>query len=625
MRRLTSIVAAALALASVGCGSSTGTAQDAGTAGRDGAAAGTGGGAGTGGKAGTGGGAGNTGGAGTGGLAGTSGAAGAPGSSIKKLVTGTSALVGSGEDTCTNLPGAKDDRWCGFLKAGATNNIELWVVNATALASGAPLACDGTSPGCLRLSATAFFDDNFGAQIHHFYGDTLIFYADAPANAASFTGIVWAWRPGWPAARKLTSTIGNDCTASKRGDAIACIQGAGQIVAGELSVELLAGKPPAAADTPLPSIERMVIAAMNDAPDVQKWQLAFSEDGAYVAWTARDKAASPETLKIQKLDDAASRKTIASDVSRFQLTPDGKSFLWLRAFNYDAAAPSGTLETAPFPAGTPTTALAAGTAMYQGFPDGSIMFQTATGAELRRMPNPATPAATQLLDSAIAGVLDFSADGTTIVYAKTISPDGLIDMFARNVTAQAPCMVAGPGQAVPTATMFAKGSIVLWPRLDPLAGDLQGMSTSVAGCKTTPFANNVLRWIAAGDDALTILDETSQVADDSSLRYSRLVNGALPAQGTLLQTHVAGVYGPALPNVPVILYNGATQATNGLFAYIGPPLVGTTPPAGDAGATEGGTEAGATDGGTDAADAALEAAPDAAAADAPQADAAQGG
>jgi hypothetical protein len=613
MRRLTWqswIAAAALALATAGCGGGGAAAPDAGTAGRDGAAAGssgsagTGGNAGMGGAAGTGGKAGSTGGgAGTGGLAGTGGASGPPGSSIKKLVAGQGvALVGSGEDSCTNLPGAKADRWCAFLRDGTTA-LELWVVNATALASGAAVTCDGTSPACVRLSQTIFYDPDFGGtQIHHFYGDTLIYYADASPTAASFSGTIWAWQPGWTTGRKLTSAIGNDCTASKRGDAIACIQGSAEIVAGELSVELLAGRPPLTANAPLPTLERIVVASINDPPNVQKWQLAFSDDGAYVAWSARDKAASPETLKVQKLEDAGSRKTVATDVSRWQMTPDGKSWLWLRTFNYDAAAPSGTLETAPFPAGTPTTALGTGVAMYQGFGDGSILFQTATGGELRRMPNPATPAATQLLDSAILGVLDFSTDGATVVYAKDIDNIGLIDIWARAVTASAPCAVAGPSQALQTVTMFNKGGTVLWARLDPGTGDLQGMATVVNGCKSTPFANNVLRWIPAGDDALTILDDTSPAdQEDSTLRYSRAVNGVLPAQGTLVQTHVMAVYGPLLPTLPVALYTSATQATAGLYAYIGPPLVGTTAPATDGGVPDGGTDApagDASDGGT---------------------------
>jgi hypothetical protein len=599
MRRLTSIFVAAATLALAGCGSSGGGAKDAGVAGHDGAAGGS-----AGAGAGTGGGAGTTGGAGMGG-AGTGGPAGAPGSSIKKLVSGGAvALVGSGEDTCTSLPGATTDRWCGFVKQGANNAIELWVLDVTMLGAGAAVACDGTSPGCLRLSQTVFFDQDFGFANDHFYGDTLIYYADASAAATSFSGTIWAWKPGWPAGRKLTSTIGNDCIANPKGDAVTCIQGSAQITAGELSVELLAGHLPATADAGLPSLERIVIVALGDPQGVQKWQVAFSPDGAYVGWSARDKAASPETLKVQKLEDATSRQTVATNVSRWQITQDGKSWLWLSAFNYDASAPSGTLESQPFPTGTSKVGLASGVAMYQTGSDGSILFQTATGGELRRMPNPATPAATQLLDSPILGVLDSSPDGKTVLYVKSVDQtSGLFDLWARDVTAMAPCAVDDKPQAV-TASLFAKGSTVLWARLDPLTGNLQGTATTVADCKATPFANNVLRWIPAGDDALTILDDTAQTDDDSTLRYSRLVNGALPAQGTALQTHVQSVYAPAVPGAPVILYTSATMATAGLYAYIGPPLVATTPPAADAGTTEAGADAAAdVAAGSDAADA----------------------
>jgi hypothetical protein len=609
MRRFT-ILAAALALASAACGGSGGGPKDAAGDGRDGAA-GDGGdgkagaGAGTTGGAGTGG-AGTAGGAGTG-AAGT-GAASIPGSQIKKLVTGAVALVGSGTDTCTSLPGATTDRWCGFLRQSAlTNAIELWVVDVTALVAGGPVTCDGTSASCKRLSQTAFFDDQgAGAGVHRFYGDTLIYLADAGAGAANgFVGTIWAWRPGWTAGRKLTSPMGNDCTASTNGDAIACLQGAAEVVAGELSVDILAGVPPAADDTPLPLLERTVIAAIDDAQGVNKFQLNFTADGSYVAWSSRAKGSDPETLKVQKLSDPASRQTVTTDVSVWEITADGKSWLWLRGFNYNPAAPSGTLESAPFPAGTTPATLASGIATYRSFAGGSVLLQTATGSELRRMPDRTIPTTTQLLDQGIAGVLDFSDDASKVVYAKDFDANGLIDIWVRDVAAAAPCKAAAPSTAVPTATLFGKAGTVLWARLDN-SGLLQGMATSVASCQSTPFATNVLRWIAAGDDALTILDDTAPTADDSTLRYSKVDDGVLPARGTALQTHVTGIYGPLVPTLPAVLYTGATAATAGLYVYMGPPLGALPTPPGDGGAMEAGTDAttDVADGGTDAVDAA---------------------
>jgi len=247
---------------------------------------------------------------------------------------------------------------------------------------------------------------------------------------------------------------------------------------------------------------------------------------------------------------------------------------------------------------------ATGVATYHGFPSGSILYQTTVGAEMRRMPDRGAPATTQLLDQGIAGVFDFSDDGTTVVYAKTFDFDGLVDMFVRNVAAPAPCAITGPSTAVPTATLFAKAGTVLWARLDP-SGALQGSSTSVASCKTTTFANNVQRWLPAGDDGLTVLDDTAPTADDSTLRFSALANGVLPARGTQLQTHVQAIYAPLAPVLPAVLFTGATTATSGLYVYVGPPLPGTASPAGDAGVTEGGADAApeAGDGGAADADA----------------------
>jgi hypothetical protein len=170
-------------------------------------------------------------------------------------------------------------------------------------------------------------------------------------------------------------------------------------------------------------------------------------------------------------------------------------------------------------------------------------------------------------------------------------------MFVRNVDAAAPCAITGPSTAVATATLLSKAGLVLWGRLDPVAGNLVGSATSVATCKTTPFANNVLRWLPAGDEGVTFLDETALTTDDSTLRYSAITNGTLPAQGTALQTHARSNYAPLAPTLPAILYTGATTAAAGLYIYVGPPLPGAAPP-GDGGATDG-----PTDGGADANDA----------------------
>src|SRR5262245_37792344 len=79
-----------------------------------------------------------------------------PGADSRVIVGGAVALIGSGPDSCTNQVSARGDRWCGFARPTPGGLNELWVIDATRAAAGAPIVCDGSDDGCLRLSAGLF-------------------------------------------------------------------------------------------------------------------------------------------------------------------------------------------------------------------------------------------------------------------------------------------------------------------------------------------------------------------------------------------------------------------------------------------------------------------------------------
>lgn len=129
------------------------------------------------------------------------------------LVTGQ-VLLADFNNACTRAnPASTPDRWCAFSRTSGT---ELLVVNVTAAAKGPPQTCDGSNPACLSLTKAHFTTTNpklVGTR-PSFYGDLLIFYAEAtldPAQPDFYRGGVFAWYPGWTEARRLTGPNGARC------------------------------------------------------------------------------------------------------------------------------------------------------------------------------------------------------------------------------------------------------------------------------------------------------------------------------------------------------------------------------------------------------------------------------
>src|SRR5437762_1551441 len=105
---------------------------------------------------------------------------------VQRLVSGALQLVGSSSSACSH-GGPGQDTWCAFFRAGASADAtELWTLNVTRAVKQA-VACDGSSPDCLRLTSTlwtgglVFFSPAHPA-IHGFQGTSLFFYSDGRAT-----------------------------------------------------------------------------------------------------------------------------------------------------------------------------------------------------------------------------------------------------------------------------------------------------------------------------------------------------------------------------------------------------------------------------------------------------------
>jgi hypothetical protein len=500
----------------------------------------------------------------------------------QRLVSGVAALVGSGQNSCTNEPGAGGDRWCGFVvpataAAGlaTTGKWELWVIDVTTVAQGETVKCDGTDSYCLRLSSNVYMDRFVGAGNDGFEGDTLIYEADADASATQqFVGPISAWRPGWPAGRVLTSGKGVVCSGHKTASVALCLQDESTNADGDVSYGFVAGPLPDEAGGPLPLLETVLVTVGTDAATVGEFQVGFSPDGAHVAWSARPDAAGKETLKVQAIDDATTRVTVASDVSAWEISRDGTRWLWLRTFNHDDLVPSGTLEMATFPGGGDVSTLATRVSNYEGVGTKGVLYRDAvvhTLGDLRLMPDRDAPATTTLIDQMVANVLTASDDASTIVYTKTITAVGN-DVFVWTPALTSPCTAWATPSAGSVASLMSGNQVVVWKQGDVITQIASVAATSIASCATTTFGANLLRFLPAGDDRLLFLDDAEGGASAGVLRVSS-VGAQGPGRGTPLQHDVDPVYAPLSPSLPAVLYAvTGTDDADGLYIYAGPLL-----------------------------------------------------
>jgi hypothetical protein len=140
----------------------------------------------------------------------------------RRLLTEAVDLMATTNSCTDDRAHGHEDRWCAF-----TRGAELWVLNVNK-AMRIHVSCDGTDPGCLLLTKNFTPADitatSIGMHPSRFFGDLLIFSADAkPPIGNLFSAGQYAWYPGWPSARRLTSADGLQCGGATWASAAWCI------------------------------------------------------------------------------------------------------------------------------------------------------------------------------------------------------------------------------------------------------------------------------------------------------------------------------------------------------------------------------------------------------------------
>jgi hypothetical protein len=433
---------------------------------------------------------------------------------VQLLVPGTLGLVGrttSGCSTGVAKPGVGADVWCAFYRAGT----ELWVLNVSRAMTGV-VACDGTSPDCLLLTTNLWTGDPlFNAAhpgIHGFEGDTLIIYADGSVTGAdqAYRGAIKGWRPGWTAARTLTSPQGYLCRGNAYAAAAHCLD---NVVEKNKNYELdlLAGSLAGAAAGPLANAGRIL--TLGSKGQIM-WGAAFSPDGAWFLYSSPAAGEDVEVLRQAPTTDGGlgASTEIRRGAGRWQVAPDGKKLYFLDAYNYVDNAPSGTLTMVDFPAQTNATVLQEKVGNYAplggyGEPDRGLAFlqNVAKGdGTFRIQRDRALPAQATTVDD---GVNEFlvSPDFRFTYVSKPNAPGGPLSLVVGN-EGQGSC-VLGEQRLIYSQGFSPDAAAIYWAQDSEASFDIiEGWSAPSDRCTERRRFSADVAYISAVKGALLFAD-----------------------------------------------------------------------------------------------------------------------
>ncbi len=532
---------------------------------------------------------------------------------LKKLpLTGRVTLLGTpGFSGCTNQDPSPGDRWCALARTAELGRAELWVINVTKIADGTPVVCTGADPNCLRLTQNLWTAaPSVGPRhptAHAFDGDTLIFHADATsASTELYRGPIYAWRPTWPQARRISSPNGVLCSGHFRGEVAVCLDNIELDETKPLEFDLLAGPLPAAPNQQLPRMDRIHALRTND---VSKWRSSFSRDASQFCYSTGRTGTDPENLWCFKTSDMAANavatgvrttQRLVADASRWLFSRDAQKLYFLRAFNYSTEGNSrGSLFMVDYPSGGNPVQFSDNTGAFFLLSDGT---ETDKGVamyaniqqnrgDLRFVRDRAAPTSSVLIASRIASA-SVSSDLRYTFFSRDVNEQtDLADAFvARNneATAEVPaplCALQTDRSTALFGSPFLKSAgLVLWmDEVDPNTLIGKGMVANPADCSgKRQFATDLDYWFVANDDGVVFSDETD--IDIVSLRYARVTGGNVwPATGPVkVQGQMRRVYSLLLPKYDVaVIEIDQGNDTDGVY-YVKLPLQEPVTPDGGA-------------------------------------------
>ena len=514
----------------------------------------------------------------------------------RRLLPSGARLVGLHESACAHGPAsapANADAWCAFIRPGPTAGaLELWVLNVTS-AANTNVSCEGSgNQDCLRLTDNLF---GSGAEpelanpsAHRFFGDTLIYYADAVSGPNDdFQGPAYAWQPGWTAGRAIASDKGLGCSGHPTAPVAMCLENLSPPSVEPLTVDLHAG--PIAAG-PLP--RAATITPLHPEHGYTQWASGFSPQGDRLVFSnASSATGNRETLYTVRMDDVGRTPPTQlgePGISRWALSADGLRVFYLREYNYDGAQPSGSLFWRNFPDG-PNELACTGSELPGGPSRGVGVIQVLSDAanhdgglgavvnlvdgmgEYRILKDPAASANDPLnvirVATGIASLPVHSPDLRFSYVAKAVDGFfGTTDAWIMDNQGRGGCsLTEEPDASIFGLPFTPSSSLVFWAsKINLFTQAGEGWVANPAGCaEKRKFSESIDFWFLNGDQSLLY-------SDDSDGRVVTLRQAPIaPHQlGTpvVLQGQVHRMYA-VLPGHRAVLFQleSGAPATDGIY------------------------------------------------------------
>ncbi|HEY0714693.1 MAG TPA: hypothetical protein VGF45_18575 [Polyangia bacterium] len=528
---------------------------------------------------------------------------------VKILPTGTS-LLGGITVGCSYGPAstAAGTRWCAFAIPGARlGSFELWALNMNKAGASTAQCTGAGTADCLKVSdklfsAAPMVGPRFPTA-HRFYGDTLIFHANetsAPGDA--YTGPVYAWQPGWPAAKQVSQTTNAfRCVGHTRAPVVVCLENLSET--DPLTFDLTAGK---IDGTGTASKIAKIFPSHPTETQSSQWGAAFTVDGNYLLYSTGLAAVPPATTPIpetlfyietSKIGVEAPKQVGESGLSEWSLSPDQTKWFYLRQYNYNGTNPSGTLYMADFPTGANEVRIfsdkirsgsSGGIAAYNVVPtaDNKLGFlaivqnynaNNSGVGEYLLLKNPAAfndPTSVSVLKNDIAA---FPVNSPDLKYGwyfqnQSMTLQGITDSRIIKNDGTGTCPLTTQATASLFGAPFLENSaLTFWVEnynQETDTGD--GMLASPADCtsKRRRFATGVDFWFIKGDEQMVYSDAVSPDALTSTLRVARVTNGDLGAPVDV-QKQIERFF-QVLPNQEGLIYqikSGSSPTVDGIYFY----------------------------------------------------------
>ena len=481
-----------------------------------------------------------------------------------RVFSGTAKMLFNGP-SCTNDASVTGDRWCAFVTyTDATMETRsLYVFNASRVVAGADVRCGGgaSTDACLLLTAD-LWGDSSNPVIHgtFFQGDTLVFYEHGFAP--------YVWRPGMTKGRLLaTRAEGEDavyCSPAPQGTAVLCVLLPNAVADPNPTsafADLLIGKADGPTEPLLSVADKVLTFSVDDIGFRPTFGFGFPPGpGDHVAWTTRDGATGPETLRLQRAGEPASKATIAAGVHHWNVSPDAGRWFWLTGTKGTAV---GTLQTAPFPTGAnPTDVRAEVSEDYDVvMSDAKTVVALTKDGTLVAIPDPLNPAGELVLDTQVKDLLSVS-DAGHVAYVKNRFGNNSGDLYVRRADGSASCVVE-PIRPVPvrSVSFVPNAGAILWAHTG--ADGFEAHYTRLRDCNTMSVATDITLITSVGHERVMFADQFDDTTASATLSIRLVGNGnTLGAEAPIPIADHVDSYALAGPNPDTLLYTVNTGGEN---------------------------------------------------------------